>query len=129
MVDLAPWPDAHEILRLCLDDLGPVRIVGPRTPLNFLGGGLPVYAVRRIGGANADKISDSARVNIDVFAATYEDSRDHAEAIRQRLLSRPQFTAEGRIDKAEVEIAPIEIPYPAEDVFVHSAVYRLSLRR
>jgi hypothetical protein len=130
VADLAPWPDVHLIAAPALLELGALRVVGPRTTKDWLKTGLPADHISRIGGSNlADKITDIARLSIESAAATYEASRDHAEAIRQRFLSGPVRNQHGRIDRCEVEVAPVLVPYPVEDIFIHAAVYRLSMRR
>lgn len=118
------------MLKIALADMGAVRIVGPRTPPDFLDGGFPVISVRVIGGASLpDKITDVPRMSVLTYHDHYDGSRDLAEDIRQRLISDAIFTEAGRIDRCEVEVRPIEVPYPDVNIRVMSAVYRLSVRR
>jgi len=128
MVEMPPWPDPHGVLKLVLGDLGAARIVGPRTPPDFLNAGFPVISTRVIGGS-ADKVTATPRVSILDYAETYDASRDLGYAICQRLLPGGLRTSAGVIDRCEVEVLPIEVVYPDSDVRVHSAVYRLSFRR
>lgn len=130
MADLSPFPDPHDVLKLALAHFGAKKVVGPRTPPDFLDAGFPVISVRAVGGTNlADKITDVPRMAVTVYGEDYEQSRDLAEEIRQYLLSGPKFTAAGRIDRTEVEVRPIEVTYPDPKVRVHSAIYRPSFRR
>lgn len=125
----APWPDINKILTLALADKAN-KVVGPRLYANFEID-LPVIRVRRIGG-NSDRETDYPRTVVDVYADTYEVAAELAEDLRQEFLvngSERFRTVHGRIDRCEVEVAPIEIPYSSPDVHHITATYRLSTRR
>lgn len=126
MADLSPFPDVHAVLALVLADLA-ATVDGPRLPANFQKV-MPIIRVIRIGGSS-DQITDRPRIGVDVYAATYPDSWNIAEAVRQRLISGPHITSEGCLDRAVVEVGPHEIPWPDDLVRYHTATYTCALRR
>lgn len=130
MVDLAAWPDVHDVLPLLFADLvadPSQQIVGPRLPAN-LQDRMPLIRVRGIGGAD-DRITDRPRTDVEVYAADYPTSRTLAEAVRQRLLDYPHLTAAGNVDWVETESRPTEIPHDDQAVRLVAATYRISFRR
>jgi hypothetical protein len=130
--DLAPFSDVEHMLMDALADLvtdpADVGTVIPADLQNRLAAGRKVIRVRRIGGSD-DRISDYPRVDVETFGATRADAWPLAESIRQRLISGPQRTAHGLIDRATTEVGPQEIPYDDPDVRRVLATYRLSTRR
>lgn len=127
MTDLSPWPDPHIILMEVLADLVDSDIVGPRLHANFQAE-MPIIRVRKIGGSN-DKLTDFARMAVDVYAATYPEASQLAEAVRQRLMAYPHFTDAGRMDRCEVEASPFEIPWSDDTLRYLTATYIITARR
>lgn len=126
---LASFP---HVARLIADALAPVGTVVGETDLDLqqhLQGGGRVIRVRRIGG-NDDRITDAARVDIDVYAIDLGVAETGAELARQRLISGPVTTSQGVLDRADTEVAPHETPSPDPASYrVVSATYRISVRR
>lgn len=126
MADLAVWPDVHDVLFLLFADLCD-NVVGPKRPPSYQDL-MPLVRVRRLGGSD-DRITDTARVDVEVYAATYATARDLAGACQQRLLNRPHITAAGSIDTVTTESSPAEIPHDDQAVRLVAATYRISFRR
>jgi len=126
---LAAWPNAA---RIVAEVLAPVGTVVGETGLDLksqLAGGARVVRVRRIGGDD-DRITDVARVDVDVYAVDLSVAEAGAEAARQLLISGPVATSRGILDRADTEVAPHEVPSPDPDAYrVVSATYRVSVRR
>lgn len=127
MTNFTPWPDPHIILMELLDDLTASPVVGPRLHKDFQDE-MPIIRVRKVGGGN-DKITDFPRMSIDVYARTYPEASQLAEAIRQRLLAYPHITTAGRLDRCEVEASPFEVPWPDNTLRYLTATYVISTRR
>ena len=128
MTDLSPFPDLNQAVRAAIGDLvGGDAHTGTVTPSN-LQGVLPFIRVQRFGGAD-DLLTDTARVAVDYFAATYADAQAGAEAVRQRLITRPLVTAPGVIDRVTTTLAPHEIPWDDPKVRRFTATYTVSARR
>src|SRR5690606_27896637 len=66
-VELAAWPDVHDVLFALFQDLADT-VAGPRRPPNYQDQ-MPLVRVRRLGGAD-DRITDVARVDVEVYAST-----------------------------------------------------------
>lgn len=126
---LAAFPPAARVVGEVLASVG--TVVG-ETGLNLqsqLAGGARVVRVRRIGGDD-DRITDAARVDVDVYAVDLSTAEAGAEAARQLLISGPVATSRGILDRADTEVAPHEVPSPDPDAYrVVSATYRVSVRR
>jgi hypothetical protein len=88
----------------------------------------PVIRINRTGGGD-DRITDRARVSIDVFASSWEGARKTAEDIRQVFLAWPIKTSTGVIDEVITDRASIDIPWDDPDVFRRNASYAITTRR
>lgn len=123
MADLPPFPNAEDVAITAIEGLFPnPSNVGTETPSD-LQDRLPFGRVRRIGGVD-DQFTDSARVIVDVFAATYAAGSALAEAVRQRLRSAP-----APLDRVLTLTGPAELPWEDPGTRRWSATYRLDLRR
>lgn len=132
MTDLAAWPDIHDVLIADFADLS-AKVVGPKKPSNMqeLVDAVPdatVILVRRVGGFD-DMITDTPRVDVEVYARTYATARDTALAVQQRLLNFPRPTPAGSIDSTRTEVGPREIPNDDQTIRCVAATYRLDTRR
>lgn len=132
MADLTAFVDAEHALMDALADLvtdpADVVTVLPNDLQTRIAAGRHVIRVRCIGGGD-NRISDHPRVDVETFAGTRAVAWPLAETIRQRLISGPQRTTHGVIDRATTEVGPQEIPYDDPDVRRVTATYRLSTRR
>jgi hypothetical protein len=133
VADLAAWPDVHYVLPLLFADLCD-NVQGPLRPPNYQDN-LPLVLVRRLGG-NDDRITDTARVDVEVYVhrdpelgGGYDAAIALATAIQQRLLNRPHITESGNVDWVETESSPAEIPHDDQAVRLVAATYRISFRR
>lgn len=131
MTDRAGFPDtARVVVDLLADLVGGCDNIGTDTPATTLQATLPYLRVQRIGGDD-DGFTDSALVSIDAFAAIRSDAQALAEAVRQRLLSRPiPVTGGVTLDYASTATAPNEVPW-SDDQSVRrfTASYRITARR
>ncbi|HMG44993.1 MAG TPA: hypothetical protein VK611_26910 [Acidimicrobiales bacterium] len=128
MADLSPWPDPHVILMALLEDFTTSPVVGPRLHLDFQRD-MPLIHVRKVGGTN-DKITDFARMSVDVYCRTYPEASALAEGIRQRLMAYPYILpGAGRLDRCEVESSPFEVPWSDDTLRYLTATYLITTRR
>jgi hypothetical protein len=119
------WPDPEDICRLALSDLGHF---GTRTPVD-VATELPFIQGRRTGGGD-DRVTDTPRMVVTVYAATIAQAKQIAGEIQQRLIMAPVVTAAGIIDRGRTDAGPAEVPTGDPDVIrAIAASYRLSLRR
>ncbi|KAB2344878.1 tail completion protein gp17 [Actinomadura rudentiformis] len=125
----APWPDIEELLLHVLADLTTGTVVTVTPP--DLQQHLPVIRVRRLGGSD-NRVSDTARVDVDVYAATRAEAHALGEAVRQRLLVAPHVVAGpsgGVIDRVVTEVAPHSVTHPDPGTRRVTATYRTTARR
>lgn len=130
MSDRAGFPDSERIVVNLLASLvSGCSNIGTATPAD-LQAMLPYIRVQRIGGDD-DGFTDSALVAIDAFAATRDDARALAEAIRQRFITPgPKVVVGGSIDGAVTATAPNEIPWSDDqEIRRFTASYRITARR
>lgn len=121
---LAGFPDVERMLGDLLGDLG---TVGSETDIN-LQASLPYIRVHRIGGAD-NRITDAARVDIDVYTTDASAGKTLTETIRQRLTGGPSATAHGVIDRAWTESGPQTAPTDDPNLRRVITTYRISFRR
>lgn len=126
MSDLTGFPDTEAALLAVLVDLAGN---GTITPTN-LADVLPFVRVMRFGGSD-DLLTDTARVDVDCFAATRPAAQSLAEAVRQRMLSYPHVVdGVGTIDYATTDLAPNEVPWSdSQSVRRFTASYTVTTRR
>jgi hypothetical protein len=106
----ARFPDIHRVLLTVLEDLaGGAGHLGLQTPTK-LAERLPFLRVRRTGG-HSDRLSDFARVEIDIFDGTYAAAERRAAAVHE-FVTRTRLRA-GRavVDRVAVDQAPVELPW------------------
>lgn len=107
---------------------------GPRTYATLQAGPLPYIRVRRTGGSD-DEITDTAVIDVSVFASDAATAVTVAEQCRQRLISASLAgagldTAHGTIDQARTDIAPQLVTPPDLQVLQCApASYRITMRR
>lgn len=126
------WPAADKTLVAAVSDRFQV-FAATRFPSDLMGivrEGTPVVHIRRIGGTNADRHTDQARVVVDVIAADEDTAEDLAETIRIWLLdTRPIRGGGVLLDGASVEVAPVNANFTDPEVSQYSATYVISSRR
>ncbi|WP_289009965.1 hypothetical protein [uncultured Thermomonospora sp.] len=122
---MTPYVDAEALLVAALADFGEVGTVLPDGLAD-----LPLYIrVRRVGGAD-DRITDAARMAVDVFAPTRAAAWEQARLIQQHLISGPRaIPGAGIIDRVRTEVGPQETPYDTPGVRCVTAIYVVSSRR
>ena len=124
MTVLTGWPDVERMLGDLLADLG---TVGSETDTN-LQANLPFIRVHRIGGSD-NRVTDAARVDVDVYTTDATTGKTLTETIRQRLVSGPSATAHGVIDRAWTESGPQTAPTDDPNLRRVITTYRISYRR
>lgn len=128
MSDLPSFPDLESAVGAALADIaGGEDHWDTLTPAD-LQQQLPFIRVRRFGGSD-DRLTDQARVDIDYFAATRAAAWAGAEAVRQRLISRPLRVGAVVIDQVTTTSGPIEVPWDDPDIRRITATYTASARR
>lgn len=126
MLVMRPWPDPNEVLWSLLEGLTDHEVV-TSLPAD-LAAALPLIRSRRVGGG-ADRISSTPRVDVEVYAGTYDEAMTLAQAAEQLVIGPRRSTGQGLIDRAETEVGPSERTYPNPAVHLVAATYRLVLRR
>lgn len=124
MTDNAPFPNIRAALIELLADLG---TGGVRTPAD-LAGACPFILIRRNGGSD-DRITDSAHIDIDVFAIQPSDAETLAEDVRQRLIAGPHSLTNCVIDRADCTFGPTAVPWSNTNVSLVTASYLVTARR
>lgn len=124
MTDRAPWPDLEAAVIELLSDLGTCGVVAPSN----LQSELPFIRIVRSGG-NDDRITDTAKVDIDVFAAARSDAITLARTVQQRMLSFPHSQTGCVIDRVETSLAPSVVPWTNTLVALATATYTVTARR
>lgn len=126
------WPDVEKALSAWVKtvDTGTpgdtVSNAGSVTPAD-LGDRLPFIRISQLGGSD-DTITDNPVVDIEVFAASRDQARRIAGAIRQGL--RPRVRAGGAIiDSVRTNTSPRMLPWSNTQIARCSATYALGLRR
>lgn len=127
MAELANYADVEAALVTVLSDLATTGTVTPAD----LQTALPFVRIARRGGSD-DRITDTATVDIDAFAASRTDSRLLADTIRARLIA-PGGLVSGAgvlIDQSSTATAPNEVPWSNDQsIRRFTATYRVTARR
>ncbi|MEU7905313.1 hypothetical protein [Actinoplanes sp. NPDC049118] len=113
MSDLADltrrFPDVHVLLIEVLTPLIGAGRVATQTPAD-LAQRLPFARVTRTGG-HSDRLSDHARVDVDVFHKTYTEGEQLAARVHEFLTGQRLRAGNGRVDRVGVDAVPIELPW------------------
>lgn len=89
---------------------------------------LPVVRVSRTGGPD-DKITDSARIDVETFHSDRGRSWDLAQQAREAMHAAAHTVVGGRlIDTVDTETAPMWIDYANDSVRRYTATYRVTSR-
>lgn len=124
------WLDIEEAVMDYLEDLGET---GTRLPVD-LASHLPFVRARRVGGFDEYR-QVTARVVLEVYGSTREQTWQIAEDAAVRLLGNSNFVArppQGEpvcVDKVTSESANAESAYPDPNIRVVSATYRVVAQR
>lgn len=124
MSDLAPFCDIETAVMQTVNGLGTADTATPPD----LSAHLPFIRVNRIGGPDT-RFIDTARVDIDCFAADRPTAYALAESVRQRMLNVPHVVAAGRIDSVVTDSGPREIPWGDPALRRFTASYTVTSRR
>lgn len=127
MADLAPFPDVEQAVISLLTGLG---TADTETPSNLVAN-LPFIRVNRIGGTN-DRITDAARVDVNIYAVKRTDAATLAETVRQRMLSYPHvitIPVACVLDDVITDVAPNEVPWGDPAIRRFTSSYRVTARR
>lgn len=121
------FPDINRVLAAAMEVWvdGDTNRTGPSTPED-LQLRLPFIRVMKTGGGR-DRLSDSAVVMVDVFAASYSEAESLSERIAQWLCGPPPPVA--ILDRVEPEISPREMQWGDERIYRFQAQYLVVTRR
>jgi hypothetical protein len=109
VADLVGYPDIESLLIDLLADFGTVDTVTPADLATVL----PFIRISRIGGTD-DRITDTARVDVDCFQSTRVLVQTMAEGVRQHLIAGPYVVLEGAvIDRITTLSGPFEVAWGA----------------
>jgi hypothetical protein len=122
---LAPYADAEKLLVAALEAFGETGTVLPDGLAD-----LPLFIrMERVGG-NDDRVTDTARVAVEVYAPTRAAAWDAARGIQQYLIAGPRrIPGAGIIDRIGTEVGPQDMPYDDQRVRMVSATYEVASRR
>jgi hypothetical protein len=120
------FPDVQRLLVLGLEPMFGAGHTDIRTPADFTDL-LPFCRVRRTGGGST-RLNDHPVVDVDVFAALYDDAVLYAAAVREFLVGPAPGIR--RVDACRCDPGPRELPW-GDDTSVRriGATYHLTLRR
>ncbi len=120
------FPDVQSLLVFALESLFGAEHTGTETPASF-DGMLPFARVLRAGGPST-WLNDHPTIDVDVFAALYDDAIRYSEIVREWLVGPPSGLFV--VDRAECSIGPVERPW-GDNTGVRrvGATYQLTLRR
>lgn len=79
--------------------------------------------------ASDDRFTSTSVVDLDVFGARRQETRDLAERIRAFMLGYPHGVGTVTLDRVVTETAPFHAPWESENVHRRLATYRISTRR
>lgn len=137
MTGLPQFPDQEAMLRAAITGgLGYTVTIVTRWDISLATEvqANPVVAITRTGGTS-DRVTDTGRHALTVFAATAAAAKQTAEDIRDYLTGHPErpgiVTSAGLIDRVTTEIAPAVLAAGNDTAQVRAApaAYRVSARR
>lgn len=89
---------------------------------------LPLVRVQRVGGAD-DRLTDTARLDLDTFAADYDSASALARAVHTAALALAHTVVSGvLIDTVETVSGPMWVDYENQDVQRFVATYEAAVR-
>lgn len=100
--------------------------VGTETPVSF-DGRLPFVRAYKPDGA-AYYLEQDAQIEVDVFASGRQVSYDLSEEIQARLQRLPLVLSGLRVDRVDVDMTPVKLPWDNSKVVRFGATYTLSVR-
>jgi len=107
---LPRFPDIHHLLITVLEALaGGREHLGIQTPAQ-LAERLPFIRMVRTGGLS-DRVSDYARVTIDVFGPTYAETEQLAARVHEYVTGSRLRAGGAVVDRVAVDQAPVELPW------------------
>lgn len=121
------FPDIPRTVAKTLEGLAAAGRVGTRTPAS-LTGLLPFVRVTRDGGYS-DRVSDYARISVDVLDTDLIRGEALAEAIRQDLTDGPRRLDAAVLDRITCDNAPQEVAPWAPGINRYTAQYTVVSRR
>lgn len=121
------WPDIEKmIMDLIAPRFGGMSHVGNVTP-DLLQSQLPFARVLAIGGDD-DWLTETAAVDLDVFAANRNEAWRLAQQCRDDLLVTNVIGTD-TLDHARTRVRPRRLPWPDERIILIGATYDLTTRR
>lgn len=129
MVTLLRFADAEAVFVTAMSTVDGLTRVATRLPAaEALTAALPMLRVQRIGGAD-DRLTDTARLDLETFAATYDTASDLARRVHTTALALAHTTVAGvLIDTVETVSGPMWVDYENQDVQRFVATYEAAVR-
>lgn len=131
---LGPFPDVEVAIMDLLErdfaelEADDIRTVTPADLGARIADGRFFVRVGVVTGSD-NRITAFSVVDIDVFGATRQSTRDLAESVRGYLLGYPLSVGTVTLDRVVTETAPFHAPWEDENVHRRLATYRISTRR
>lgn len=122
---LAPYPDVEAAVIELLTGHG--ATVDVETPAD-LNGNLPFIRVTQNGG-NEDRITATARIGVDVFAASRTAAKTLADDIEQILIAFPHTLSNCVLDEVTAATRPSIVPWNNTSLRLSAATYVVTARR
>lgn len=122
------WPDVEAlIMDLIGARFGDPTHVGNTAPAD-LQTRLPYARVLALGGTD-DWVTDTAAIDVDVFAANRSQSMRLAMQCRADLLGSVHTIPTGLLDHCYTRVRPRRLPWPDERIVLIGATYDVTTRR
>jgi hypothetical protein len=106
---LLQYPDVEAKMAAALEQFVVAGRVGTETPAD-LAQKLPFIRVTRRGGSD-NGVTDRARIDVEVFAATRAIGYPLIEKIRQHLIQTSAYRADDPFDVVRCDVGPQELPW------------------
>lgn len=129
MARLLHFADAEALFISALSGVDGVSRTVTRLPAaERLTAALPLVRVHRVGGAD-DRLTDTARVDLETFAADYDTASALARTVHTAALALGNTVVDGvLVDTVETVSAPMWVDYENPNVQRFVATYEAAVR-
>lgn len=123
------FADLESLLITALSAVAGISRVVTRLPAgDLLTAALPVIRVHRYGGAD-DRVTDTGHIDLDTFAATYDDASTLARRAHTAMLGFAHTAISGiGVDTVETISAPTWVDYQNPNLSRFVATYEVTTR-
>ena len=123
----APFPLVESAVKELIETKYPAAINNIGGDLSYDGD--PLYVMIALTGGSSDQVYGEWVLDVDCFAPSYVEARQHALLIEAALLGPRHVTSVMRLDNCTQNESPVERPWNIEDQFRVGATYVFTARR